>query len=86
MSLPELLMVTTVDNPYDPFSDFKRWYSFDTAKGYNTVALLGRLVKTSSDHSEADQIEAQNLAVNEIVELNVTGLYRRVSRDGLVDR
>lgn len=78
-------MVTTIDNPYDPFEQFPQWLAFDNAKGYNTINLLGRLVKTSDDLSEADQIVANNEAVNEIVEYNILGIYRRVKRSGLVD-
>jgi hypothetical protein len=82
--LPERYMITTVDNPYDPFKEFKRWYAYDVSHGYHTAALLGRVIATSDNLSEADQIVAQNLAIDEMVEINVTGLYRKVSASGSV--
>ena len=29
-------MLTTIDNPFNPFTNFDDWYAFDTSKGYNT--------------------------------------------------
>lgn len=78
----EQLMLTTVDNPYDPFNDFPRWLAFDTSMGYNTTGLLARIVKTSDDLSESDQVIATNQAIREIVEINVLGVYRAVTRSG----
>lgn len=74
-------MVTTVDNPWNPFTHFKEWYQFDTVSGYNTSAYLARLVVTSSELSEADQLLAINSACEEIVRENVAGVYRLVSRE-----
>lgn len=73
-------MLTTVDNPYDPFTQFDMWFAYDTRAGYHTAAFLARITKTSEDLSEADQSLAIQLAIEEIVEENVLGLYRKVSR------
>lgn len=81
----EEYMLTTVDNPYDPFTQFKAWYTFDVRHGYNTSALLGRIVKTSDELSEADQAVAINNAIDEIVEINVTGMYRKVTSSGIIE-
>ncbi len=72
-------MLTTVDNPYDPFTQFKAWYVYDTSAGYHTLALLGRIVKTSDDLSDADQVLAAELAIEEIVQENVSGVHRKVT-------
>jgi len=73
-------MLTTVDNPFNPFTQFQAWLSFDTAAGYNTLGLLGRVVKTSDDLSEADQAQAEEDAIDEIVKENVLGIYRKIER------
>jgi hypothetical protein len=74
-------MLTTVDNPFDPFENFKEWFAYDVAAGYNTSSLLARLTFTSNELSEVDQNIANELAIDEIVEENISGLYRKVSKE-----
>jgi hypothetical protein len=74
-------MLTTVDNPFNPFTDFDSWLAYDTACGYHTASFLDRIVKQSDDLSDADQQLAIQLAIDEIVSENVLGLYRKVSMD-----
>jgi hypothetical protein len=71
-------MLTTVDNPYDPFTHYSEWYAWDTAAGYNTCGLLARIVVTSDDLSETDQDAAIEEAIDEIVKENVSGVHRKV--------
>jgi hypothetical protein len=73
-------MLTTVDNPFDPFTQFESWYAWDFQQGYHTNSFLARIAKTSNDLSEADQKAAIEEAIDEIVKENVLGLYRKVSR------
>lgn len=70
--------VTTLDNPFDYFTQFDEWYAFDTQMGYNTCAYLARIAKTSNDMSDHDRMKAINDAVDEIVRFNLTGIYKRV--------
>lgn len=74
-------MLTTIDNPYDPFDNFDQWFAYDTRMGYYTLSLLARSVVMSDDLSEADQKVAINLAMNEIIKENVSGLHQIVSRE-----
>jgi hypothetical protein len=77
---PTQYMLTTVDNPFDPFIQFDEWYQWDVSAGYNTAALLARITKSSSELSEPDQALAIQQAIDEIVEENVTGMFRKVSQ------
>lgn len=72
-------MLTTVDNPWNPFTHFDEWNAFDVAAGYNTTNFLARVVRTSEALSEADQELAINQAIDEIVKENVLGLYKKVA-------
>lgn len=73
-------MLTTVDNPYSPFTQFREWLVWDESHGYNTSGLLARIVVTSDELSVADQVVARNNAIDEVVSENVSGLFLKVSR------
>lgn len=78
---PVEYMLTTVDNPFDPFTRFDEWLEYDMRLGYNTSAFLARVSKVSNDISEPDQALAIQNAIDEIVSENVSGMWRKVSRD-----
>lgn len=73
-------MLTTVDNPFDPFAQFDEWLTFDIQAGYNSWGFLARIAKVSPDMSEPDQALVIQQAIDEIVEENVSGMWRKVAR------
>lgn len=75
----QLHMLTTVDNPYDPFTEYDEWSEFDESHGYFTPQLLARIAITSDELSERDQDLAIESAIDEIVFYNVSGMHRKVS-------
>jgi hypothetical protein len=75
------IMLTTVDNPFNPFTRFNEWLAYDMDKGYDTPSFLARVCITSYELSDADQAQAIGDAIREIVNENVNGLYRLVSRN-----
>lgn len=74
-------MLTTVDNPFDPFTRFDEWNAYDIRMGYNTSSFLARVAYGSHELSDADQELAIQNAIDEIVEENVSGMWRKVSRN-----
>jgi len=74
-------MLTTTDNPHNPFEDFKAWYAYDTAAGYHTTELLGRLMVVSHDLPETEYHSAVEEAIDEIVEENVLGIFMKVQKN-----
>ena len=76
--MTDVHMLTTVDNPYDPFTNFDEWNAYDMRAGYHTMAFLARIVVTSPDLSDADQDLAIELAVQEIAKENVSGVHRMI--------
>lgn len=75
------VMLTTKDNPYNPFTHYDEWYEFDTSSGYNTCSYLARIASSSEDLSEDEESSAIRKAMIEIVEFNVTGNYILVTED-----
>jgi hypothetical protein len=74
-----LHMLTTVDNPYDPFKQFDEWLQFDESSGYHTTQYLARLILSSAELSDTEQDNAIEYAIEEIVRENVNGMYRKVA-------
>ena len=72
-------MLTTVDNPYNPFTHFNEWRVYDESHDYYSMSFLARIVKTSDELSDADQALAIEQAIDEIVEENVLGIYQKVT-------
>jgi hypothetical protein len=72
-------MLTTKDNPYNPWSQFDQWYTWDLTRGYDTLAYLGRIVVTSDELSAADQSLAIEQAIDEIITQN-GNTYQKVAR------
>jgi len=77
--------VTTLDNPYDYFTQFDEWYAFDISHGYevigqpyNTLNYVARLAKVSDSMSDDEYTRAVNDAVDTICRLNLTGNYKKV--------
>ena len=73
-------MLTTVDNPFDPFTRFDEWFAYDESMGYCTSSFLDRVAKVSDELSEPDAALAIQNAIDEIVQENVSGMWRKVSR------
>lgn len=79
-------LLTTYDNPFDPFTQWDEWFAWDQAAGYNTPGYLARIARTSGELSELDQHQAIQQAIDEIVELNVLGIHKKVKRGEVTNR
>lgn len=76
--MPKRHMLTTIDNPFNPWTQFDEWSAWDEQAGYYTLAFQARIVRTSTALSEADQDKAIEDGIEEIIRENVLGLYKRV--------
>lgn len=74
-------MVTTEDNPYDPFDEFDDWEKWDTDHGYFTMNYLMRIAQVNSDLGSPLVYSEIDHAVDEIVSMNLTGNYKKVTKD-----
>lgn len=71
-------MLTTFDNPFDPFEQFTSWFLFDVEKGYNTCGKLARIAKLSDGLSEREVEKEVNRAIDEIITYDFLNIYKRV--------
>ena len=78
-------MLTTFDNPYNPFDDFTLWLMYDKEQGYDTCERLARIAKLSDDMSQ-DEIDAETVrAMDEIIFYDFLNIYKKVWQDSEPD-
>jgi len=75
-------LLTTIDNPFNPFIEWDNWRRFDEDHKYYTSNYLARIAKVSEELSDVDYNNAIDDAINEILNLNILGIYRRIYKDG----
>ncbi len=78
MAKPTIFLLTTVDNPYNPFTQWSKWYYEDQRLGHDTPGLLARF---SSASNESFNDEANDKAMSEIVRYNFSGKHIKVTKE-----
>lgn len=78
--MSDTCMLTTIDNPFNPFDQFTSWFLFDTEKGYNTCAYLARIAKTSEQFSDNENNDEIEKAIDEIIKYDFMNIYKKVKR------
>lgn len=73
-------MLTTNDNPFNPFEDFDSWFMFDIEKGYNSCSYLATIAKLDDDMSDEEQNREIERAIDEIVAYDFLDLYKKVTK------
>ena len=75
------VMLTTFDNPYDPFDDFVHWWLFDIEHGYNTCSKLARVARSSTDLSTIEDKRETERAIDEIIDYDFLNIYKKLTRN-----
>lgn len=74
-------MLTTTDNPYDPFDEYDEWYARDQMMGYHSPSYLARIAIVTEDLGPEIYHRHIEDAIDEIVSENITGTYKKVVRE-----
>ena len=73
------VMLTTEDNPFNPFTQYEEWNDFDESQGYYTNAYLARVANLAESLSDEETNYELNNAIDEILKMNVLGIYKKVT-------
>ena len=73
-------MLTTIDNPFNPFEQFTSWFLFDVEKGYNSCSRVARIAKLSDDLTEKEEDIEIERAIDEIIKYDPLDVYKKVTR------
>lgn len=74
-------MITTIDNPYDPFEQFDLWFMFDIEKGYYTYSKIARLSNVTFDMAPFEFDRETNRAIDKLIEIDFANIYKKVYRN-----
>lgn len=72
------IALTTIDNPYNPFTHFNEWFLYDVEKGYNSCSYLARIARTSPNLSDEENFAEIERAIDEIIRLDFMHIYVKV--------
>ena len=68
-------MLTTIDNPYNPFTDYNKWNLWDIDQGYNTSSYLARLLQNEKMIDEEYTEEQIDNAMQSIIDNDMLNVY-----------
>lgn len=74
-------LLTTIDNPFNPFDDFASWYSFDMEKGYCTCSHLMRIAQLDEAFSDEETEMEIERAIDEIIANDFMNIYKKVTKE-----
>lgn len=74
------VMITTIDNPYDPFEDFSSWWMFDVDKGYNTCEYLARILQIPDDSTQEEEELLIEDAIDYIIKHDFMKIYKKINK------
>lgn len=79
--------LTTIDNPYSPVDEFKKWYMYDIleAKTVKELGLtqgcceiLASRAYTSDQFTEEENDQIIEETIDEIIEEDIFGVYKKL--------
>lgn len=80
-SMSKQSMLTTVDNPFDPFEQFSSWFLFDVEKGYNSCGKLARIANVSESMSETEFNNEIDSAIDKLIKVDFLDIYKKVTKE-----
>lgn len=79
------LVLTTVDNPYNPHTQYEQWRRWDIENEYYTESFLARMLDLPLDMDLDDELSINILtirAIQDIIDNDDANIYKLVSAEG----
>ena len=81
-SLMTETMLTTIDNPFNPFEQFVDWYMYDCQMGYNTYSRIARLMPADDESlSSIEKDRIEDNIIDRLIRHDPLGIYTRVDEE-----
>ena len=73
--------ITTIDNPYNPCTEYDAWYQFDTINGYYSDSRVARLYDYKFDDLEIEKELDYEKAIDELIKIDILDIYKKIYID-----
>lgn len=77
-------MLTTIDNPFNPFEDYKSWLSFDKDHHYDSAEKVMRIAKITDDMTMFEENAEIERAIDRIIQLDFLNVYQKVEQELII--
>lgn len=78
------IALTTIDNPYSPFTEFDEWLNYDLEKGYNCCGYIDRVKQVFKKETSYLSNEEENRIIDDVIDYIVqtdpTGNFVKVEK------
>lgn len=75
-------MLTTIDNPFNPFEQFVDWFMYDQQKGYNTYSRIARLMPADDESlSSIEKDRIEDNIMDRMIQHDPLGVYTKVDEE-----
>ena len=75
-------MLTTIDNPFNPFEQVVDWYMYDCQMGYNTYSRIARLMPADDESlSSIDKDRLEDNIIDRMIQHDPLGVYTKVDEE-----
>lgn len=71
-------MLSTIDNPWNPFTNWAEWFAFDVSHGYHCCNVLAMFSRTSDSLSDADNSLEISNTIDEIIKHDTRKIFKKV--------
>lgn len=76
------VLITTTDNPWNPFTNYKEWHYWDTTVlGYCTAERLAAIANFSDALTEEENDIENERAIDEMIKFDPLGVFIKVTPD-----
>lgn len=79
------VMLTTIDNPFNPFVDYNLWLLYDKEKGYDTSERLMRVAQQYmfEGMSQVELDKAVDKAMDDLIEIDILNLFVKGTEESI---
>ena len=78
------IMITTIDNPFDPFEQIEAWRLKDIELQHFTCERLARITRLSPEMSDFEKEKEIERAIDEIIKYDPEDIFIKVVRQATV--